>query len=113
VGEKYLAAYTAAKHGVVGLTRVLAAELAAHGITANAICPGYVDTPMIRESINNIMARTGRTEEQALEALTRTNPQGRLVDPDEVAALAVFLASDAAGAINGQAINIDGGGVQS
>jgi 3-hydroxybutyrate dehydrogenase len=113
VGEKYVAAYTAAKHGVLGLTRSLAAELVRDNITVNAICPGYVDTPMIQASIANIVKRTGMTEEEARAALEKTSPQRRFIEPDEVAALAVYLASDLARGITGQAINIDGGAVMS
>jgi NAD(P)-dependent dehydrogenase (short-subunit alcohol dehydrogenase family) len=111
VGARYIAAYTAAKHGVLGLTRALAAELAPYTITVNAICPGYVDTPMTDGSVANIVGRTGMSEAQAREALAKTNPQNRLIDPQEVAALAVYLAHDGARGISGQAINVDGGGV--
>ncbi len=113
VGERYIAAYTAAKHGVLGLTRALAAELLAYNITVNAICPGYVDTPMTDASVRNIVARTGMSEAQAREALEKASPQRRLIQPEEVAAAAVFLAQDIAKGITGQAINIDGGGVMS
>ena len=112
-GARYIAAYTAAKHGVLGLTRALAAELVAYNITVNAICPGYVDTPMTDGSVANIVARTGMTEAAARETLAKTSPQGRLIAPEEVAALAVFLAQDASRGINGQGVNIDGGGVMS
>ncbi|MEO8285910.1 MAG: SDR family NAD(P)-dependent oxidoreductase [Chloroflexota bacterium] len=111
VGDKYVAAYTAAKHGVLGLTRSLAAEMTAHNITVNAICPGFVDTSMTRTSIANIVARTGMSEEDARGALEKASPQRRLIDPEEVAALAVYLASDAARGITGQGINVDGGAV--
>ncbi len=112
-GARYIAAYTAAKHGVLGLTRALAAELVAHNITVNAICPGYVDTPMTDGSVANIVARTGMTEAAARETLARTSPQRRLIAPEEVAALAVFLAQDASRGITGQGVNIDGGAVMS
>src|SRR5207253_204355 len=112
-GDRYVAAYTAAKHGVLGLTRALAAELVSHNITVNAICPGYVDTPMTQRSITNIVARTGITEEQARETLEKMSPQRRLIEPEEVAALVVYLAGDIAKGITGQAINVDGGGVMS
>ncbi len=113
VGAKYVAAYTAAKHGVLGLTRALAIELLPHNITVNAICPGFVDTPMTQASITNIMDRTGMSEAEAREALERMNPQRRLIEPAEVAAVALFLAQQSSKGITGQAINVDGGGVQS
>jgi NAD(P)-dependent dehydrogenase (short-subunit alcohol dehydrogenase family) len=113
IGDKYVAAYTAAKHGVLGLTRSLAAELMQHNITVNAICPGFVDTPMTQASIANIVNRTGMSEADALAALERTSPQNRLIDPDEIAGLAVYLASDSSRGITGQAINVDGGAVMS
>jgi 3-hydroxybutyrate dehydrogenase len=111
VGARYIAAYTAAKHGALGLTRALAAELVGYNITVNAICPGYVDTPMTDGSVANIVQRTGMSEEQARETLAKTSPQNRLIDPDEIAALAVYLAQDGARGITGQAINVDGGAV--
>jgi 3-hydroxybutyrate dehydrogenase len=111
VGGKYIAAYTAAKHGVLGLTRALAVELVKDGITVNAICPGYVDTPMTDGNIENMVSRTGMNAEKAREFLAQSSPQNRLIEADEVAALAVYLVSEAARGINGQAINIDGGAV--
>jgi 3-hydroxybutyrate dehydrogenase len=111
VGGKYIAAYTAAKHGVLGLTRALAVELVAHNITVNAICPGYVNTPMTDDNIASIVARTGLTEADARRTLEKLSPQNRMIEADEVAALVVLLASDIAQGINGQAINIDGGAV--
>ena len=113
VGDRYIAAYTAAKHGVLGLTRALAVELLPYNITVNAICPGYVNTPMTDASISNIVARTGMSGAQAREALEKTSPQKRLIEPEEIAAVAVFLAQDISKGITGQAINIDGGGVMS
>ncbi|GAC1565010.1 MAG: SDR family NAD(P)-dependent oxidoreductase [Ktedonobacteraceae bacterium] len=113
VGGGYIAAYTAAKHGVLGLTRALAVELMPYNITVNAICPGYVDTPMTDGSVSNISARTGMSEAQARETLAKTSPQRRLIEPEEVASIAVFLAQDSSKGITGQAINIDGGGVMS
>ncbi len=113
VGGQYIAAYTAAKHGTLGLTRALAVELLPYNITVNAICPGYVNTPMTDASISNIKARTGMTEAQAREALEKTSPQRRLIEADEVAAVAVFLAQESSRGITGQAINIDGGSVMS
>ena len=108
---RYTAAYTAAKHGLLGFTRVAALELAAHGVTVNAVCPGYADTPMTASSIERIVERTGRSAAEARRALEITSPQGRLIDPREVAALVCFLAADAAAGITGQAINVDGGAV--
>ena len=113
VGGSYIAAYTAAKHGVLGLTRALATELMPYNITVNAICPGYVNTPMTDASVSNISGRTGMPEAQAREVLEKTSPQHRLIEPEEVAAIAVFLAQDISKGITGQAINIDGGGVMS
>ena len=110
VGAKYIAAYTASKHGVLGLTRALAVELAPH-ITVNAICPGYVDTPMTEATIDNIVSRTGMSRNEARAALAKNSPQKRLTQPEEITALALYLASDLASGINGQAINIDGGTV--
>ncbi|GAB4437545.1 MAG: SDR family NAD(P)-dependent oxidoreductase [Chloroflexi bacterium OHK40] len=111
VGGRYIAAYSASKHGVLGLTRAMAAELAPNGVTVNAICPGYADTPMTDATVANISARTGMDQGRARATLEQTSPQGRLIQPDEVAALAVYLASDAARGITGQAINVDGGAV--
>ncbi|HMA36515.1 MAG TPA: SDR family NAD(P)-dependent oxidoreductase [Chloroflexia bacterium] len=113
VGDRYIAAYTAAKHGVLGLTRALAVELGPQQITVNAICPGYVDTPMTQATIDNITARTGMAAAAARQALEQMSPQHRLITPEEIAALAVFLAQDASRGITGQAINVDGGGVMS
>ena len=113
VGGGYIAAYTAAKHGVLGLTRALATEMLQYNITVNAICPGYVDTPMTDASVSNIVARTGMPESKARAALEKSSPQNRLIEPEEVAAIAVFLAQDSSKGITGQAINIDGGGVMS
>lgn len=113
VGGSYIAAYTAAKHGVLGLTRALAAEMLQYNITVNAICPGYVNTPMTDSSVANIAARTGMSLESAREALAKTSPQHRLIEAEEVASIAVFLAQENSRGITGQAINIDGGGVMS
>jgi len=111
VGGKYISAYTAAKHGVLGLTRALAVELVAHNITVNAICPGYVDTPMTDRSVANIAARTKMPEAKVRAALEKMSPQNRLITPEEVAAVAVMLVGDDARGITGQAINVDGGAV--
>jgi NAD(P)-dependent dehydrogenase (short-subunit alcohol dehydrogenase family) len=110
-GYRYTAAYCAAKHGVVGLTRAVALEAAPMGVTVNAICPGWTDTDMTSASIARIAENTGRSSADARRTLERMNPQGRLITPEEVAALAVFLASPEARGINGQALGIDGGEV--
>ena len=110
-GAPYVAAYTASKHGVVGLTRSVALEVAAKGVTVNAVCPGYVDTDMTTRAVENIQAKTGRSASDALEAIKRMSPQQRLVTPEEVAALCLLLASHDGRGITGQAINIDGGTV--
>ena len=111
VGARYVAAYTASKHGVLGLMRALAVELNSYNITVNCICPGYVDTPMTDANVANMAARTGKPEAEIRKAIASGNPQGRLIAPDEVAAVAVMLAGEAARSITGQAINVDGGAV--
>jgi 3-hydroxybutyrate dehydrogenase len=110
-GAPYIAAYAASKHGVLGLTRVLALEVAQIGITVNAICPGYVDTDMTARGVENIVARTGISADQAVQALKTMSPQNRMVTAEEVAAVALLLASEDGRGINGQAINVDGGTV--
>ena len=110
-GAPYIAAYAASKHGVLGLTRSVALEVAAKGVTVNAICPGYVDTDMTTHAVEQIEAKTGRTAADALDAIKRMSPQNRLVTPEEVAALALLLASEDGRGITGQAINVDGGSV--
>ena len=110
-GAPYIAAYSASKHGVLGLTKSIALEIATSGITVNAICPGYVDTEMTSRGVERITSRTGRTAEEALDTLKKMSPQNRLVTSEEVAALALLLASDEGRGITGQGINIDGGTV--
>jgi 3-hydroxybutyrate dehydrogenase len=110
-GAPYIAAYSASKHGVLGLTRSAALEYAAKGITVNAICPGYVDTEMTTRGIENITRKTKLTAEQAMDSLKKMSPQNRLVTAEEVAAVALLLASEEGQGINGQAINVDGGSV--
>ena len=110
-GYAYVSAYCAAKHGVVGLTRALALELAKSGVTVNAVCPGFTDTPIIARSIEAIVAKTGRTAEVAMAEFTKHNPQGRLVQPEEVADTVAWLAGPAAQSITGQAIAVAGGEV--
>lgn len=109
VGYPYVAAYTAAKHGLVGLTRALAKEVAASGVTVNAICPGFTDTALVKRSAAAVAAKTGRSAAAIKASYASANPQGRLVRPEEVAAAALFLCGADAGAMNGQAIVVAGG----
>jgi NAD(P)-dependent dehydrogenase (short-subunit alcohol dehydrogenase family) len=111
-GVPYASAYSASKHAAVGLTRAVASELAGTGVRVNAVCPTFVRTQMTERSIANIVERTGRSPEDAQAALAGSSPLGRLLEPEEVADAIVFLASPAAAAITGQALVIDGGGIQ-
>ncbi|WP_077034349.1 SDR family NAD(P)-dependent oxidoreductase [Pelomonas sp. KK5] len=106
-GYAYVAAYCAAKHGVVGLTKALALEYAKKGVTVNAVCPGYTETDIIERSVQTLVAKTGRSADEAKAEFARSNPQGRLVQPDEVASTVLWLAG--AGAVNGQSISVCGG----
>jgi len=108
-GYAYVAAYCAAKHGVVGLARALSVELAPNGVTVNAVCPGYTETPLLTAAADNIAAKTGRSAEQSRAQLAEDNANGRLITPDEVAQTVLWLCSPAAGAVSGQAIAICGG----
>ncbi|QOR39683.1 SDR family oxidoreductase [Billgrantia diversa] len=108
-GYAYVAPYCAAKHGVVGLVRALAQEVAGRDITVNALCPGFTETPLLEESVATIMAKTGQSAEQARAHFQSTNPTGRLIQPAEVTATALWLCGPHSGAINGQAISISGG----
>jgi 3-hydroxybutyrate dehydrogenase len=106
-GYAYVAAYCAAKHGVLGLTRAMALEVAAKGVTVNAVCPGYTETDIVASAVDNIVAKTGRTADEARAELAKVNPQGRLIQPEEVADTVAWIVGN--GAINGQAIAVCGG----
>ncbi|WP_419911417.1 SDR family NAD(P)-dependent oxidoreductase [Hoeflea sp.] len=108
-GYPYVAHYCAAKHGTIGLTRSVAMELATSGITVNAVCPGYTETPMLTRALDNVMNKTGMNQEDATKALLRTNPMGRFIQPDEVAQTVLWLCGPNSGAITGQAISVSGG----
>lgn len=109
-GFPYVSGYCASKHAVLGLTRAVALEVATQGVTVNAICPGYVDTDIVRAAIAEIVSKTGRTEDEAMEHFTQSNPQGRLIKASEVASAVSWLCSDGAASVTGQAVAIDGGG---
>ncbi|RWD97595.1 SDR family NAD(P)-dependent oxidoreductase, partial [Mesorhizobium sp.] len=108
-GYAYVAPYVAAKHGVVGLMRALAAETAKSGVTVNAVCPGFVETDMLEESVRRIVEKTGRSADDARASLSAINPQGRFIQPEEIAAAVLWLCSDAARSVTGQAISVSGG----
>jgi NAD(P)-dependent dehydrogenase (short-subunit alcohol dehydrogenase family) len=108
-GYPYVTAYVAAKHGVIGFTRALALEMARTAVTINAVCPGYTETDLVRGAVETIMARTGRDEASARAELAKSNPQGRMVTPAEVAAAVLYLASSAAGSVTGVALSVSGG----
>ncbi|MET0943076.1 MAG: SDR family NAD(P)-dependent oxidoreductase [Mesorhizobium sp.] len=108
-GYPYVAPYVAAKHGVVGLMRALAAETAKAGLTVNAICPGFTATELLEKSVQRIIGKTGRSAAEARASLASTNPQGRFVQPEEVAAAVLWLCSDGAASITGQALSVSGG----
>jgi len=110
-GYAYVSAYSAAKHAVIGLVRSLALEMAKSGVTVNAVCPGFTETDLLEGSIDNIMKKTGRNREQAISELSKHNPQGRLVTPQEVADAVLWLCGEGAAAITGQAIAVAGGEV--
>lgn len=112
VGAPYIAAYASAKHGLVGLTRSLAAEFAAKGVTTNAVCPGYVDTKMTEENVDFMAQKTGRPRDEILATIRAKSPQNRLIQPDEVAAAVLHLCRDESQGVNGQALTIDGGAIQ-
>ena len=112
-GLRYSAAYNASKHAMLGLTRSVALDFASKGITVNAVCPGWVITEMVEDTVANIMQKTGRSRDEAIQNLVKDMPLGRMIEPEEVAALVTFLASDLAGGITGQGYNIDGGTVMS
>ncbi len=107
-GARYISAYVASKHALVGLTRAAAAELSGTGVTVNAVCPGYVDTPMTETTIANIVRKTGKTADEARAALLATMPGGRMIQPEEVAAAVLAQITDESGDRNGEAVIIDG-----
>lgn len=111
IGYAYVSAYCAAKHGVIGMTRALALETATTGVTVNAVCPGYTETPLLQASLDQVVAKTHRTADDARAALQRANPQRRFIEPEEVAHAVLWLAMPESGSITGQSISISGGEV--
>jgi NAD(P)-dependent dehydrogenase (short-subunit alcohol dehydrogenase family) len=111
IGYRYVSAYCAAKHGLIGLTRALALEVATHGVTVNAVCPGYTETEMLQRTVEGIVAKTGRTPEQAREILSAQNPQKKIIQPEEVANAVAWLCLPGSEAITGQSIAVAGGEV--
>jgi len=110
-GYAYVTAYSAAKHGVIGLTRSLALEVARKGVTVNAVCPGYTDTDILRDSIANVVSKSGRSHDEALAEFSNVNPQRRIVQPAEVADAVRWLCGDSAASVTGQSISVSGGEV--
>ena len=108
-GYAYVAPYVAAKHGVVGLMRALATETVKSGVTVNAVCPGFIETDMLEASVQRIVEKTGRSTGEARASLAAINPQGRFIQPKEVAAAVLWLCSEAAGSVTGQALSLSGG----
>ena len=108
-GYAYVSGYVASKHALLGLTRALATEYAGTNLTFNAICPGFAETDLLTQSIDNIVSKTGRSEREARKTLASNNPQKRFIQPEEIAATAMWLISDAASSVTGQAISVSGG----
>jgi NAD(P)-dependent dehydrogenase (short-subunit alcohol dehydrogenase family) len=113
IGPKYAGSYAISKHAMLGLTRIFSSELSRYGITTNAVLPGWTDTEMLRDEARVVATKRGTDDEAAIKLFLRNQPLGRVIEPAEVAALVRFLCSDAAGAITGQGLNIDGGEIQS